>query len=631
MSRHVVIGTAGHVDHGKTALVKALTGTDTDRWAEEKRRGITIDLGFAVLDLGGGLTASIVDVPGHEGFVRNMVAGATGVDVALMVVAADEGVMPQTVEHLAILEFLGVRTGVVVISKADLAEPEWLELVESDVRERLSRSSVAWQPPVAFSAVSGDGADRVREALAQAARGAIERSADDLFRLPVDRVFSVAGAGTVVTGTSWGGSVGVGDEVRVLPGGARARVRSVQVHGEVRERAEPGRRTALALPGVSKGELARGCVVVSDPAWRESRALDVLITLLPDSRPLTQRSRVRLHMGTAEVMARVTPAAEGEIAPGEGGAVRLRLEKPLVARWGDRGVLRSYSPVHTIGGCVVVDPWPPSRPRRPRALEDRAGADPAGRVAASVAMSGSRGLAVADLPVRLGIHPDQVAEAVRQVAAAGVVEVDGRLVTTQVIEAARQATLEALAGYHTGSPLEPGMPRELLRAIAEKSALADYVQEQLAAEGRIAIEGGTVRSSDFRPTLSQQEEEWRETIGSALGAAGFRGRTSAELAEEVPPEAALRLAEFLVRQGTAVRVGKERYYERPALERLRDEIVDEVTRLGRATPAQLRERTGLTRKYLIPVLEWLDGGGFTIRDGDARKPGPAAGRRSEGG
>ncbi len=630
MSRHVVIGTAGHVDHGKTALVKSLTGTDTDRWAEEKRRGITIDLGFAVLDLGGGLTASIVDVPGHEDFVRNMVAGATGVDVALMVVAADEGVMPQTVEHLAILEFLGVRTGVVVISKADLAEPEWMELVESDVRERLSRSSVAWQAPVTFSTVTGSGIDEVREALAEAAHGAIERSAEDLFRLPVDRVFSVAGAGTVVTGTSWGGSVGAGEEVRVLPGEARARVRSVQVHGEVRERAEPGRRTALALPGVSKGELTRGCVVVSDPAWRESRALDVLIRLLPGSRPLTQRSRVRLHIGTAEVMARVTPAAEGEIGPGEGAAARLRLERPLVARWGDRGVLRSYSPVHTIGGCVVVDPWPPARPRRPRALESRAVSDPAERVAASVALSGSRGIPIVDLPVRLGIHPGQVTEAVRQVTATGIVAVDGRLVTDQVIEEARQATLEALAGYHKRSPLEPGMPRELLRSIAEASALADFVQEQLAAEGRIAIEGGTVRSSDFRPTLSEQEEEWREAIGGALSAAGFRGRTGAELAEAVPQEAAVRLAEFLVRQGTAGRIGKERYYERPALERLRDEIVEEVTRLGRATPAQLRERTGLTRKYLIPVLEWLDGGGFTVRDGDARKLGPAAGRRAEG-
>jgi selenocysteine-specific elongation factor len=630
LSRHVVIGTAGHVDHGKTALVKSLTGTDTDRWAEEKRRGITIDLGFAVLDLGGGLTASIVDVPGHEDFVRNMVAGATGVDVALMVVAADEGVMPQTVEHLAILEFLGVRTGVVVISKADLAEPEWMELVESDVRERLSRSSVAWQAPVTFSTVTGSGIDEVREALAEAAHGAIERSAEDLFRLPVDRVFSVAGAGTVVTGTSWGGSVGAGEEVRVLPGEARARVRSVQVHGEVRERAEPGRRTALALPGVSKGELTRGCVVVSDPAWRESRALDVLIRLLPGSRPLTQRSRVRLHIGTAEVMARVTPAAEGEIGPGEGAAARLRLERPLVARWGDRGVLRSYSPVHTIGGCVVVDPWPPARPRRPRALESRAVSDPAERVAASVALSGSRGIPIVDLPVRLGIHPGQVTEAVRQVTATGIVAVDGRLVTDQVIEETRQATLEALAGYHKRSPLELGMPRELLRSIAEASALADFVQEQLAAEGRIAIEGGTVRSSDFRPTLSEQEEEWREAIGGALSAAGFRGRTGVELAEAVPQEAAVRLAEFLVRQGTAVRIGRERYYERPALERLHDEIVEEVTRLGRATPAQLRERTGLTRKYLIPVLEWLDGGGFTVRDGDARKLGPAAGRRSEG-
>ncbi len=624
MSRHVVVGTAGHVDHGKTALVKVLTGTDTDRWAEEKRRGITIDLGFAALDLGDGLTASVVDVPGHEDFVRNMVAGATGVDVALMVVAADEGVMPQTVEHLAILEFLGVRTGLVVISKTDLAEAEWLDLVEADVRERLAQSSVRWEQPVRFSAATGEGAGEVRASLAAAAAGAVERAADDLFRLPVDRVFSVAGAGTVVTGTTWSGSVAAGDEVRVLPGDGATRVRSVEVHGEARERAEPGRRTALALPGVAKGELERGCVVVADEPWRETRALDVLVTLLGQARPLTQRSRIRLHIGTAEVMARVTPQG-GEIPPGGRGAARLRLEKPVVARWGDRAVLRSYSPVHTVGGCVVVDPWPPARPRRPQRLEERAAADPAARVAAAVELGGARGLPVIDLPVRLGIHPDQVTAVLEAVTAQGVVVAGGRCFTAAVIREATAATLAALEGYHKRSPLESGMPRELLRKVVDAAPLADRVQEDLAAAGRIAFEGGTVRLSDFKPTLSAQEAEWQESIGGALTAAAFQGQSGAELAQHVPAEAALRLAEFLVRQGTASRVGKDRYYDRDQLERLRAEIVDEIAKRGRATPAELRARTGLTRKYLIPVLEWLDGGGFTVRDGDARRLGPAAG------
>ncbi|MGD2135847.1 MAG: selenocysteine-specific translation elongation factor, partial [Gemmatimonadales bacterium] len=294
MTRHVVVGTAGHVDHGKTALVQALTGIDTDRWEEEKRRGITIDLGFAALELEGGLRASIVDVPGHEDFVRNMVAGATGVDVAFLVVAADEGVMPQTVEHLAILEFLGVRTGVVVISKTDLADDEWLELVLQDVAERVESSSIAWQDPVHFSAVTGAGADQVRQALARAAARAVERAADDLFRLPVDRVFSVPGAGTVVTGTVWSGSVATGDAVRLLPGDAQSRVRSIQVHDQPRERAEPGRRSALALPDIDRQTAGRGTVAVADPGWRTTSVIDALVTLLPERRPLSQRSRVRV-------------------------------------------------------------------------------------------------------------------------------------------------------------------------------------------------------------------------------------------------------------------------------------------------------------------------------------------------
>lgn len=625
MSRHVVIGTAGHVDHGKTALVKVLTGTDTDRWAEEKRRGITIDLGFAVLDLGEGLGASIVDVPGHEDFVRNMVAGATGIDVALLVVAADEGVMPQTEEHLAILEFLGVRTGVVAVSKVDLAEPDWLELVEGDVTERLAASPIEWEPAVRFSAVSGTGAEELRGALATAAARAVERSTDDLFRMPVDRVFSVAGAGTVVTGTTWSGSVAVGDDVRVLPGDGGSGVRSVEVHGEARERAEPGRRTALALRGVEKADLARGAVVVADPTWRETWAVDAIVTLLDSApRPLTQRSRIRLHIGTAEILARVTPAA-GEIAPGQSGAVRFRLEKPLVARWGDRGVVRSYSPVHTVGGCVVVDPWPPRRPRRPVGLDARIAVDPVSRVRALVALEGKRGVGVDDLSVRLGIHPAAVDHVVEQVTALGVLTIEGRLLPQDVVEASRRLLEEALRTYHEEHPLEPGMPRELMRAALDLPQLADYLEEGLAHEGWIVLEGGTARLASYRPSLSDEQQRWSARICTALADAGYEGRSSQELSEHAPQAEAVALVEYLVRQGTAARVGKGRYYDRGALGRLRDEIVQEVGRLGRASPAQLRVRTGLTRKFLIPVLEWLDGAGFTVRDGDARRLGPAAG------
>jgi selenocysteine-specific elongation factor len=336
VTRHVVIGTAGHVDHGKTALVRALTGVDTDRWEEEKRRGITIDLGFAPLDLGGGVAASVVDVPGHEDFVRNMVAGATGIDVALLVVAADESVMPQTVEHVAILDALGVSVGVVALAKADLVEPAWLELVAGEVRDRLAGSAVDWQATVPVSARTGAGLDDLRAALRRAAATPAVRDADDVFRMPVDRSFSVAGAGTVVTGTTWSGTVRPGDEVLVLPGEHRARVRGVQVHDVPQPAAQPGRRTALALVGIEREAVPRGVAVVAGDGWRATQVLDVEVKLLPDAPALSQRSRVRLHLGTAELLARVTPAAD-PIEPGAAGLARLRLEAPVAARWAPPG------------------------------------------------------------------------------------------------------------------------------------------------------------------------------------------------------------------------------------------------------------------------------------------------------
>ncbi len=625
MSRHVVIGTSGHVDHGKTALVKALTGIDTDRWAEEKRRGITIDLGFAPLRLADGLTASIVDVPGHEHFVRNMVAGAAGVDLALLVVAADEGVMPQTVEHLAILEFLGVRTGVAVLSKRDLADAEWLELVRADLVERLDASPITWEAPVAASAVTRDGLDELVAALGRAAERASSRAADDVFRMPVDRVFSIAGAGTVVTGTAWNGTVQVGQDVRVLPADVRGRVRGVEVHGEARERAEPGRRTALALAGIDRQAVTRGDVVVTSDAWRPTVALDAMITLLPTARPLTQRSRIRLHLGTAEIMARVTPA-DGTIAPGAAGAARLRLEALTVARWGDRGVLRTYSPVTTMGGCVVVDPWPAPRPRRPRALERRAVSDPIERLVAFVDAEGRRGLPMAALPVRVGIRPADVRDAQGAAAAKNVTPIGDRLLAGRFVDELRVRTLEAIAAHHRTHPLDPGMPLEALRTAAGDAALADHVQEALAAEGAVAIEGNTMRLTQFQASLPAAQQALAERVRTGLADAAFHGAEPEELAGESSAGTVRDVLEFFVRQGTAVRVGRARYYQRGALERLRDAVVDEVRQRGRATPAELRERTGLTRKYLIPVLEWLDASGFTVRSGDYRVPGPAATR-----
>ncbi|HEX4600173.1 MAG TPA: selenocysteine-specific translation elongation factor, partial [Gemmatimonadales bacterium] len=450
--RRFVIGTAGHIDHGKTALVKALTGVDTDRWEEEKRRGITIDLGFAPLPLGDQIQASVVDVPGHEGFVRNMLAGATGIDVALLVIAADEGIMPQTEEHLAIVELLGVRRGIPVITKRDVAEPEWLDLVRGEVVARLANSRVRWEAPVATSVVSGDGLDELRAALGRVAADVVERPADDLFRLPIDRVFALAGAGTVVTGSTWSGTVAVGDAVRLLPLGREVRVRSIEVHGEQAPRAVPGRRTALALVGVDKSELERGHVVVTGSGWEATTLLDVAVELLPGARrPIAARTRVRVHLGTAEVLARVLGVRA--VAPGERGLARLALERPLVARGGDRFVLRSFSPVTTIGGGVVLDPFPRRRSRlRQRAIA--ADQTPAARLATFATEAGLVGLALDGLPVRLGVPPNGVGPLLAQ-AGVGLLTLSDRVVAREAVASEATRLGELVHRYHADHPLDP--------------------------------------------------------------------------------------------------------------------------------------------------------------------------------
>jgi len=617
--RRFVIGTAGHIDHGKTALVKALTGVDTDRWEEEKRRGITIDLGFAPLPLGNEIQASVVDVPGHEGFVRNMLAGATGIDVALLVVAADEGLMPQTEEHLAIVELLGVRRGIPVITKQDLVEAEWLDLVQAEVAKRLAGSRVHWGPPVATSATTGAGLDELRAALGRVAADLIERPADDLFRLPIDRVFAVAGAGTVVTGTTWSGTIAVGDAVRLLPLSRDARVRSIEVHGQAAERAVPGRRTALALVGVEKTELARGHVAVTGPGWEPATVLDTAVELLPSARkPIASRTRVRVHLGTAEVLARVAQTAA--IEPGQRGLARLILEAPLVARGGDRFVLRSFSPVTTIGGGVVLDPFPPLRSRLQRRGID-ADQSPAARLSALVGESGLVGVSVATLPVRLGISLERVtaviAEAGEDLLSLGETVVQRLAVTT---EATRLA--DVLRRHHEEHPLDPGMSLQALRAAVGAPAppvVIDAVLEHGArGAGPFEVAGSVARLRGWRPALDSRAADVRQKIARRLIEARWQVPTVSELEREFPGSPVRALLSHLARDGAVEPVDGERYAAQGALAEFRAALEAALAELGSATPAQLRDRLGLTRKYLIPLLEWADRRGVTRRRGDAR-------------
>jgi len=616
--RHVVIGTAGHIDHGKTALVKALTGVDTDRWAEEQRRGITIDLGFAPLPLDAETQVSVVDVPGHEGFVRNMLAGATGIDAALLIIAADEGLMPQTEEHLAILELLGIRRGVPVLTKSDLVDAEWLAALTPEITERLGHSPIRWEAPIATSAVTGAGLGELRAAIGRMARDVADRPDADLFRLPIDRVFTLTGAGTVVTGSVWSGGVGEGDVVRILPLEREVRVRSIEAHGAAVPRAVPGRRTALALVGVDHAEVSRGHVVVTGDGWRGTHRMDVAVEMLASfGRPLTARARVRVHLGTAEVLARVTPAEP--VAPGARGVARLALEGPLVARGGDRFVLRSYSPVTTIGGGTVIDPFPPDAPRRLRQRRLSLDADAAARLGGWVRESGLLGIPVRDLGVRLGIVPGEAADVIAQTGK-GVLRAGDRLVGRSAAAQAAEHLRDALDGHHSSHPLDPGMSLQALRAGIDGGSdeVRDLVLDLAARKGLLEIEGGIVRRPGWRAAVAARADGDGERIAAHLTAAEWRVPTVEEL-EGVFPGLPLRaLLAHLSRAGGVVQVDQNRFAAPGALERFQRALEEVIREVGPVTPALLRDRLGLTRKYLIPLLEWADRRGVTRRVGDAR-------------
>jgi selenocysteine-specific elongation factor len=608
----MIVGTAGHIDHGKSALVAALTGRPMDRLAEEKRRGITIDLNFAPLQLPGGRVAGVVDVPGHEDFVRTMVAGASGIDAAILVIAADEGVMPQTIEHLAVLEHLGVRAAIPVITKADLVEPEWLELVAAEVSERLARSPVAFEAPLATSVRTGQGLDALRERLAALADRAEARSRDDLFRLPVDRAFSMAGVGTVVTGTAWSGAVSVGDAVRVLPANVLGRVRSIETYGRPLERSEPGARTAVGLAGVTREAASRGSwlVAAADP-WEAGQALDVELHLQADApRPLVLRSRVRVHLGTAEAMARVH--TREPIGPGDRRLVRLALESPVVARTGDRLVIRSFSPVATVGGGRVVDPLPPRRATWPAGL----GSETAVERFGALLQRRTGGIPANQLPLLLGLPPAEAVSAARQLSSAR--QVGGRWVLAATLETLGARAVTALKAYHRANPAERGMPLETLRhALRGAEAVVDEALADAAAAGRLRVAEGVATLSGFTPRVQGGDAEVDRVV-RILEEAALSPPSLPELERQTGRrdiDAILRLA---ARAGRVEAVERGRYYARPALDRFAATLA-ELGRDSLIAPSDLRDRLGISRKFMIPLLEWADAKGITERVGDRRR------------
>lgn len=596
----MIIGTAGHIDHGKTALVRALTGVDTDRLPEEKRRGITIELGFAPLHLEGAGTVGIVDVPGHEAFVRTMVAGATGIDVALLVVAADEGLMPQTREHLAILSLLGTRAGVVALTKCDLVEGDWLALVRGEVADALAASGLRGAPVVATSVVDGRGLEELRRALGAAVASLPARSVADTFRMPVDRAFSVKGTGTVVTGTIWNGSLGAGEPVVVQPAGRTARVRGVQSHGREVERADAGTRAAVALAGIEAGVAARGSWLAGTLEWPVTTRLRAEVAILEDAGHVVRpREWVRFHLGTADVAARLVVPG-GPLGPGERRAVRVVLQDPVLARTGDRFVLRLSSPARTLGGGIVVDPLPPRRRVRPWAFEP----DPGRRLARLLSEAGPDGLAMALAGPRLGVPSGELAALL---SGSGVITPpNGRLFSPQVLSEIEDRIILAINAFHDRLPLADGMPAaECATAAGVSADLADHVAQTLAREGRIERRGAVLRRPGWAPSLGPEDARLGaailETLRKAAGEPpDVSGLTAMHHRDPVP---ILRIME---REGGVVAVEADRFYAAEAVATLVGRLRDGMTPGREYAPAELREVLGLSRKYLIPFLEYCD-------------------------
>jgi len=634
--RSVIVGTAGHIDHGKTTLVRALTGVDADRLPEEKRRGITIDLGFAELDLGD-VRVGFVDVPGHERFVKNMLAGAHGMDLVALVIAADEGVMPQTREHFDICRLLGVRSGLVVLTKSDAVDEELLELVADEAAELVAGSFLEGAPVVAASARTGRGMEELKAALRAAALGVGQRPPGSVARLPVDRSFTMRGFGAVVTGTLVAGETHEGEEMELLPGGLRVRVRGLQVHGAKVQAARAGQRTAVNLGGVEAASVERGAVLAPVGRLRPTQMFDARVEVLPAApRPLRSRQRVRLHHGTAEVLARVAVLEEsGEIAPGESGLAQLRLEAPVVALPADRFILRTYSPQQTLAGGEVLDAHASRHRGRDRAaarerLSALAAGGEAERLSAFVAAAAERGLRRADLAARTGRTDEALDAALAECVGRGLVaEAHGVYVARDLFERLLNGVLAEVGAFHAREPLARGVPREALRdrlfARAEPE-LFRAVVEAGEARGALVSDREVVRASGHSVELSPAEAALRERLEALYGEAGLEPPALEEALARAADagqrrEHVRKVFQLLLDAGSLVRVREDLFFHRRAIDRLVGALGEYA---ARHEPERLidvaafKELTGVSRKYAIPLLEHFDRERVTRRAGDRR-------------
>ncbi len=629
--KQIILGTAGHIDHGKTSLIRALTGIDTDRLKEEKRRGITIELGFAHYRLPGGQILGIVDVPGHEKFVKNMVAGATGIDLVALVIAADEGIMPQTREHLEICDLLKIRHGLTVLTKIDMVEKDWLDLVREDVSEYLSDTFLADAPIVEVSAVNGQGLDALTRALDKLAQEVPEKEIGHIFRIPVDRVFTMKGFGTVITGTTISGKIRTGDEVTIYPQGIHAKIRGLQVHNNEVKDVSPGLRTAVNLQGVEKAAIRRGDILATKGSLRPSYMVDVKLDLLSSApRKLKNRARVRFHTGTSEIMARVILLDRDELEQGDSCFAQIRLDEPTAVLKNDRYVLRSYSPVRTIGGGEVINALPGRKKKRfSETVLLEMNTLHTGEVSALIELFVSsgrfQGLDPAELPFLTNNNKKKLDEVLKKLMSqkrlAQYDKERGTLIHADLLKKAREEILNTLSQYHKDYPLKVGLIKEELRtrtAGSKNPKLFSHLISQLTQEDFIVQEKELVRLKDHQVTLAQDQEETRKKLEEMYAKSGLQPPYVKEWKDEFPGDTGREVLDVMTKEGILIKVSEGLYFHRRAIGELEGRLVDFLKKNREITTPQFKDMTGTSRKYAIPLIEYFDRAQVTVRVGDSR-------------
>ena len=628
--KHIIIGTAGHIDHGKTTLIKALTGRNTDRWEEEQRRGITIDLGFTYFDLPNGDRAGIIDVPGHERFINNMVAGVVGMDLVMLVIAADEGIMPQTREHMDILGELGIEKSIIVLNKCDLVDEEWLELVEEEIRDELKGTFLEFAPVVKVSAATGEGLSKLVNMIQKMTENEVtEKDIHTIPRLPIDRVFTMSGFGTIITGTLLAGTIRREDTLCMYPNGKECKIRSIQVHGESVDVCYAGQRVAINLSNIKKSEIHRGCVLAPPKNMKNMDLLDVRLNVLPSSmRILVNNSRLHLFTGTSEVLCRAVLLDKEEIGPGESGFVQLRLEEEIAVRRGDRFVVRFYSPMETIGGGVILEPNPKWKKRfQPDVIEElrqKESGSSADVIELHIRQHEKDMVSVSELAKITALSLEEVEEDIKELREEGRISVFPMKKETYVWHISSQESItaairEELRAFHSAHPYRPGIPKAEVHMRFMKQVkpnVFDLYIEMLTEEGKIGRSGEYLHSADYMIPKDAEFEKASRTILEALEKAGydfvrFSEITFPKLSEGTKED----VLQVLISEGAVVKINDEMYTLADYMEQAKEKIKKKLAKDGMITIAEVRDMFHTSRKSAKPILEYMDGQKVTKKTG----------------